>query len=82
MKDAAQGGFGPVPLYLRDAHYPGYERPAPGAQKEYLYPHDYPGHWTPQAYMPPEAEGHRYYIPSDQGAEAKFIEQHRRRGKG
>ena len=79
--DAEKGGFGPVPLHLRDTSYPLYDQAAPGAQKEYRYPHDFPGHWIPQAYMPPEVEGRRYYIPSDQGAEAKFIDQHKRRGK-
>ena len=81
MADAEKGGFGAVPLHLRDTNYPTHEQAAPGAQKEYVYPHDYPGHWIPQAYMPPEVEGCRYYVPSDQGAEAKFIEQHKRRGK-
>jgi len=81
MADAEKGGFGAVPLHLRDTNYPTHERAEPGSQKEYIYPHDYPGHWIPQAYMPPEVEGRRYYVPSDQGAEAKFIEQHKRRGK-
>ncbi len=82
MADAEAGGFGAVPLHLRDTNYPTHEQAAPGEQKEYRYPHDYPGHWIPQAYMPPELAGKRYYVPSDQGAEAKFIEQHKRRGKG
>jgi len=81
IADAEEGGFGAVPLHLRDTNYPTHERAEPGVQKEYVYPHDYPGHWIPQAYMPPEVEGRRYYVPSDQGAEAKLIEQHRRRGK-
>jgi len=81
MADAEKGRFGAVPLYLRDGNYPTYEQPAPGAQKDYIYPHDFPGHWVQQNYMPPEVEGRRYYIPSDQGAEAKIMEQHKRRGK-
>lgn len=81
MADAEKGGFGAVPFHLRDTNYPAHEQPAPGAQKKYIYPHEYPGHWIPQAYMPPELEGKRYYLPSDQGAEAKNIEQLKRRGK-
>ncbi len=79
--EAEHGQFGAVPLHLRDTNHPGYEEPAPGVQKDYKYPHDYPGHWLDQTYMPPEVAGHRYYKPSDQGAEAKYIEQHKRRGK-
>ncbi|MDR3052092.1 MAG: replication-associated recombination protein A [Oscillospiraceae bacterium] len=77
MADAEKGGFGPVPPHLRDTNYPSHDR----IQAQYKYPHDYPGHWLPQAYMPPEVEGRRYYLPSDQGAEAKLQDQHRRRGK-
>ncbi len=79
--DAEKGGFGAVPLHLRDTNYPSHEQAAPGTQKNYIYPHDFPGHWIPQAYMPPELEGRRYYQPSDQGAEAKLGEVRKRRGK-
>ncbi|MEG0767155.1 MAG: replication-associated recombination protein A, partial [Clostridia bacterium] len=72
--DAQAGKFGAIPAHLRDTHYAGHQRlttpegKAHGA--DYLYPHDFPGHWVAQNYMPPEAEGHVYYAPSDQGAEA------------
>jgi len=79
VADAEAGGFGPVPAYLRDTHYSGNERiGAKGTQ--YKYPHDYPGHWVAQEYMPPEAKGRRYYIPSDQGQEAKLRESRKLRG--
>jgi putative ATPase len=74
MADAEKGGFGPVPLYLRDGNYPTHEQPAPGAQRAYMYPHDYPGHWIAQKYMPPEVEGRRYYLPTNQGKEARVGE--------
>jgi len=54
-----------VPPHLRDAHYKGADRLGHG--KGYQYPHDYPGHFVEQAYLP---EKRRYYEPSDQGAEA------------
>ena len=76
--DVEKGGFAPVPVHLRDTHYAGHERLGSGAS--YKYPHDYPGHWVAQAYMPPEVEGHRYYIPSDQGQELKLRERRRARG--
>ena len=78
VADAQKGGFGPVPVHLRDTHYAGHERIASGAQ--YKYPHDYPGHWIQQEYMPPEVKGRRYYIPSNQGQEAKLRERRRLRG--
>ena len=78
VADAEQGGFGPVPVHLRDTHYAGHERLGSGAQ--YKYPHDFPGHWVAQDYMPPEVKGRRYYVASDQGQEAKLRERRRLRG--
>ena len=79
VADAEKGGFGPVPAYLRDTHYSGNKRV--GAKGEqYKYPHDYPGHYVQQEYMPPEVRGRRYYIPSDQGQELKLRERRRARG--
>ena len=78
MADAEKGGFGAVPVHLRDTHYAGHERLGSGAN--YKYPHDYPGHYVNQEYMPPEVRGRRYYIPSDQGTELKLRERRRARG--
>ena len=78
MADTEQGGFMPVPQHLRDTHYKGHERI--GSGDGYKYPHDYPGHYVKQNYMPEETQGHRYYIPSDQGQEAKLRERRRTRG--
>lgn len=67
----------PVPVYLRDTSFAGASKLGHG--KGYLYPHDFPGHWVRQEYMPPSLKGRRYYIPSDQGQEAKILENHERR---
>lgn len=56
-----------VPKHLRDAHYPG--AGALGHGTGYKYPHDYPGGWVRQQYMPDELIGHKYYFPKDIGAE-------------
>lgn len=56
-----------VPKHLRDAHYPG--AGALGHGTGYKYPHDYPGGWVQQQYMPDELIGHKYYFPKDIGAE-------------
>jgi putative ATPase len=69
----------PVPVYLRDTSFAGAGKLGHG--KGYLYPHDFPGHWVKQEYMPPSLKGRRYYIPSDQGQEAKILENHERREK-
>ena len=70
--DAERGGFSPVPAHLRDSHYKGNERLGVKTGEEYKYPHDYPGHWVQQQYMPDDKVGTRYYFPSDQGHEAKL----------
>lgn len=77
--DAATTADEPVPLHLRDAHFAGAARLGHGAG--YKYPHDYPAHWVQQEYMPPAVRGHRYYEPSDQGAEAKIRENHEKRDR-
>ncbi len=56
---------GSVPAHLRDAHYPGAK--ALGHGLDYKYPHDYPGGWVEQQYLPDELAGRRYYIPSGIG---------------
>ncbi len=74
MADAAKGGFGPVPLHLRDTHYAGSDRL--GSGKGYLYPHDFPGHWVRQEYMPPEVRGRSYYHPTEMGHEDVIRKNH------
>ncbi len=71
MADAEKGGFGPVPSDLRDTHYQGAARA--GVTDGYKYPHDYPGHYVKQQYLPDEKKDAVYYVPSDQGHEAKII---------
>ena len=41
----------------------------------YKYPHNFPGHWTPQAYLP---EPRRFYFPGKLGTEARFSERLKR----
>ena len=71
MADAEKGGFGPVPVHLRDTHYAGHTRI--GSGEGYLYPHDFPGHWVQQEYMPPEVKGKTYYQPTEMGHEATIL---------
>ncbi len=71
MADAEKGGYGPVPIHLRDTHYQGHARI--GSGDGYKYPHDYPGHWVRQDYMPPEVKGKKYYRPTEMGHEATIL---------
>ena len=71
MADAEKGGYGPVPVHLRDTHYAGHDRI--GSGDGYKYPHDYPGHWVRQDYMPPEVKGRKYYKPTEMGHEATIL---------
>ena len=70
MTDVEEIGQGSVPLYLRDASHPGSQQMGYG--KGYLYPHDFPGHYVKQEYMPAELRGRQYYFPSDQGYEKEL----------
>lgn len=65
--DAERGQLGEVPLHLRDTHYQGASRLGNGAG--YLYPHDFPGHWVRQNYMPDGFEDTVYYEPGQLGFE-------------
>ncbi len=69
----------PVPAHLRDTHYKGAEKI--GSGKGYLYPHDFPGHYVQQQYMPDDALGQQYYFPSEMGFEDRIRQQRAARGK-
>ncbi|MCL5104225.1 MAG: replication-associated recombination protein A [Armatimonadetes bacterium] len=75
-KDIAERKGPPVPKHLRDTSYPGAKALEHG--KGYKYPHDYPGHYTEQEYLPPGATSGPYYEPTEHGHEAKFKERLRR----
>ena len=70
--DVRAGLAGPVPVQLRDAHYPGAARLGHG--RGYQYPHDYPDGVVAQQYAPDSLAGRRYYEPSRHGAEARYAE--------
>ena len=69
----------PVPAHLRDTHYKGAEKI--GSGKGYLYPHDFPGHYVQQQYMPDDVLGQQYYFPSEMGFEDRIRQQRAARGK-
>jgi putative ATPase len=79
MADAEHTRSEPVPLHLQDAHYKGAERL--GCGKDYLYPHDFPGHYVAQNYRPAGLENREYFLPGTEGYELKIREIRARRGQ-
>jgi putative ATPase len=79
--DAEKGQLGEVPLALRDTHYQGAQKLGNG--QGYLYPHDFPGRWVKQNYMPDGFEDRRYYQPGDIGFEAglEILKRNHTKGK-
>ena len=54
----------PVPDHLKDTHYSD-AKTQYGYGKDYLYPHDHPGHKVKQDYLPTALKG-REYVPSEE----------------
>lgn len=65
-------GNQPVPLPIRNA--PTQLMKQLGYHDGYLYPHDYPGHFTPQQYMPDALVGERIWHGQHSPAEEKLYE--------
>ena len=77
-EDVRNGAVGEVPPHLRDAHYQGAGSLGHGVG--YEYPHDHPGGWVEQQYLPAEQAGRRYYEPSAHGHEGRVAERMNERG--
>ena len=56
-----------VPNHLRDSHYQG--AASLGHGRGYKYPHDYPGGYVDQDYLPQGLEEKTFYTPTDRGYE-------------
>jgi len=61
-----------LPPHLQDAHYK--NAPQLGRGANYKYPHDYPGNYVPQQYLPDELVDRVYYNPTENGVEKKISE--------
>ena len=59
-----------VPGPLRDAHR---DKAVLGHGRDYLYPHDFPGHFVDQEYLPREVAGARLYEPGPEGREPELV---------
>ena len=69
----------PIPVHLKDSHYPGAEKLSHGIG--YKYAHDYENHYVKQQYLPDEYKERRFYLPSGNGYEREIQEYLRKIGK-
>ncbi len=69
MEDVATKDTGEVPMHIRNA--PIKEMEQFGYHEGYLYPHDFPGHWVEQQYLPDKMLGTKYYIKDENIEENK-----------
>ncbi len=72
MADVRAGRSGPIPRQLQNKHYDGDDVPKEKKGQFYLYPHDFPGHWVQQQYLPDALRGQVYYHPGDNKSEQSF----------
>lgn len=66
MADVKAGRVGDIPRELQNVH-----ADSTGLEREqgYLYPHDFPGHWVRQQYLPDELKNRKYYQYGDNKTE-------------
>ncbi|OUS77848.1 replication-associated recombination protein RarA [Paenibacillus sp. MY03] len=76
MSAIERAGNAEVPLHLRDTHYKG---SAELGHEGYKYPHDYPGHYVKQQYLPDPIAGKTFYHASEQGTEDRIKQNQQRR---
>lgn len=78
-KVVSDKGNQPIPVNLRDAHYPGAAELGHGV--DYKYPHNYENHYVKEQYLPYELKDLNFYKPGDLGYEEK-IKEHFKKIKG
>ncbi len=78
LKALREKGVTRVPPHLQDPHR---DARALGHGRGYLYPHDFPGHFVPQAYLPEELGAERFYEPGEEGAEPELAADLKARGQ-
>ena len=75
-REIKNNGMQPVPLHLRNAVTKMQKQWGYG--KDYQYPHNFPGAWCDQDYLPETVLARRYYQAKDQGEEPRLNAWHRR----
>ena len=72
MATVKQTGNSPVPLHLRNA--PTKLMKDLNYGQDYKYPHDYPGNFVEQPYLPQELKEKKFYLPQQNAQEIKILE--------
>jgi len=72
LADVSSKDTGTIPMHIRNAPAEGMQ--AHGYGDGYKYPHDFPGHWVKQQYLPDKMVWTKYYIPDENIHEEKFNE--------
>ncbi len=73
VQEEIKKGYGePVPMHLRNA--PTQLMKRLGYGHNYKYPHQYPGHFVEEQYLPEGLQGKHFYRPGDQGYEKSIGE--------
>jgi putative ATPase len=70
MKILEEEGQVSIPRHLQDGNR---DAAATGQGKDYVYPHEFEGHYTPQQYLPKRLLGTYFYQPSEEGYEAQVV---------
>ena len=70
VREVRQNGAMPVPLHLRNASTR--LQKEWGYGKDYRYPHNFPGAWVEQEYLPQEMLGCQFYQAHDNGDEPRL----------
>ena len=63
LEDVANQDTGEIPMHIRNA--PIEKMRELGYNEGYKYPHDYPGHWVEQQYLPDKMLGTKYYVKDE-----------------
>ena len=63
LEDVANQDTGEIPMHIRNA--PIKKMRELGYNEGYKYPHDYPGHWVEQQYLPDKMLGTKYYVKDE-----------------
>ena len=63
LEDVANKNTGEIPMHIRNAPVDAMKQF--GYHQGYKYPHDYPGHYVEQQYLPDEMLGTKYYVKDE-----------------
>ena len=63
LEDVSSKDTGEIPMHIRNSPASGMKQFGYG--EGYKYPHDFPGHWVEQQYLPDKMVGTKYYLPDE-----------------